>query len=296
MKKIIPFLTFCLVATCNAELRTWTAVNGKEVAAEFVSNEEGVVKLKLKSGKVFEVPLNKLSKSDQEFLKAKPSSGSLVDNIVGKVITLEIEGDVNRIQFYGDGRILTGETENVEDFRFTYKIEGNEVLVFDEEERDGGISFSSSSPKVGDQVEMGPEEEKMKGKITTIEKITKIEAVDELEGVNAKKVVHRENIFYLKGSETPYTGRIFLLHDNEKMSKEAYIKEGKQVGTETRWYKNGKKKGEANFKDGKQDGLTMGWHENGKKQAEANFKDGELISEKYWNSKGEPVDTWQEAL
>jgi len=29
--------------------RTWTAVNGKEVEAEFVSNEKGIVKLKLKS-------------------------------------------------------------------------------------------------------------------------------------------------------------------------------------------------------------------------------------------------------
>ena len=68
MKKIIHFLVFCLVATCNAELRTWTAVNGKEVDAEFVSNEKGVVKLKLKSGKVFEVPANKLSKEDNEFI------------------------------------------------------------------------------------------------------------------------------------------------------------------------------------------------------------------------------------
>ena len=69
MKKIIPFLVFCLVATCNAELRTWTAVNGKEIEAEFVSNEEGVVKLKLESGKVFEVPLDKLSKNDQNFIE-----------------------------------------------------------------------------------------------------------------------------------------------------------------------------------------------------------------------------------
>ena len=68
MKKIIPFLVLCLVATCNAELRTWTAVNGKEVEAEFVSNEKGVIKLKLKSGKVFEVPANKLSKEDNEFI------------------------------------------------------------------------------------------------------------------------------------------------------------------------------------------------------------------------------------
>ena len=295
MKKIIPLLAFCLIATCNAEIRTWTAVNGKEVEAEFVSNEKEIVKLKLKSGKVFEVPLNKLSKSDQEFLKAKPSSGPLVDNIVGKVMTFEFEGGEILVQFNGDGRMLAGENGGLEDGGETYKIEGNEVLVFSKGNRDGGISFTSSSPKVGDQVELGPEEEKMKGKIIKIEKITKIEAADGLEGVNAKKVVHRENIFYLKGSETPYTGRIFLLHDNGKMSREAYIKEGKQVGTATRWYENGKKKGEANFKDGKQDGLTMGWHENGKKQAKANFKDGELISEKYWNSKGEPVESWQEA-
>ena len=68
---IIVTLPLLLGSVCNAELRTWTAVNGKEVEAEFISNEKGVVKLKLKSGKVFEVPLNKLSKADQEFLTAK---------------------------------------------------------------------------------------------------------------------------------------------------------------------------------------------------------------------------------
>ncbi len=85
MKILILF--FVLGSVCHAELRTWTAVNGKEVEAEFVSNEKGVVKLKLKSGKVFEVSLNKLSKADQEFLKANPSSGLLADNMVGKVMT-----------------------------------------------------------------------------------------------------------------------------------------------------------------------------------------------------------------
>jgi len=29
---------------------------------------------------------------------------------------------------------------------------------------------------------------------------------------------------------------------------------------------------------------------------EANFKDGKLISAKYWNSKGEPVDSEEEAF
>ena len=68
MKTFISFLIFCLVANCNAELRTWTAVNGNKVDAEFISNEKGIVKLKLNSGKVFEVPTNKLSKEDNEFI------------------------------------------------------------------------------------------------------------------------------------------------------------------------------------------------------------------------------------
>ena len=37
------------------------------------------------------------------------------------------------------------------------------------------------------------------------------------------------------------------------------------------------------------------WHKNGQKAAESNWKDGEMLSEKYWNSKGEPVDTIEEA-
>ena len=71
---IIETLPLLLGSVCNAELRTWSAVIGKEVEAEFVSNEKGIVKLKLKSGKVFEVPANKLSKEDNEFISslAKP--------------------------------------------------------------------------------------------------------------------------------------------------------------------------------------------------------------------------------
>ena len=81
---------------CHAELRTWTAVNGKEVEAEFVSNEKGIVKLKLKSGKVFEVPLNKLSKSDQEFLTAKssPKEPTKEEEPVHPDLKYEIKGDV----------------------------------------------------------------------------------------------------------------------------------------------------------------------------------------------------------
>ena len=72
--KILILFFIVLGSVCHAELRTWTAVNGKEMEAEFVSNEKRIVKLKLKTGKFFEVSANKLSKEDNEFISslAKP--------------------------------------------------------------------------------------------------------------------------------------------------------------------------------------------------------------------------------
>ena len=72
-------ITVFITGVSNAELRTWTAVNGKQVKAEFVSSSRGIVKLRLESGKVFEVQLDKLSKEDHEFilgLDATPRVGA----------------------------------------------------------------------------------------------------------------------------------------------------------------------------------------------------------------------------
>ena len=211
---IIVSLPLLLGSVCHAELRTWNAVNGKEVEAEFVSNEKGIVKLKLKSGKIFEVPADKLSKEDNEFI------GSLA------------------------------------------KPEG--VFLKETERRDDGFT-------------------------------------------------------YLKGSDTPYTGKIFINYENGQKRAEANYKDGKldglavmwhqngtkaaevnhkdgkQEGLSVRWHQNGTKAAEGNYKDGKADGLSVKWHENGQKAGERNYKDDELISRKYWNSKGEPVDSLKEA-
>ena len=73
MKKLIPLLVFFLVTICNAELRTWTSIVGTKVEAELVSLTGNQVTLKTKAGKTLKLPLNKLSKADQEFLKAKSS-------------------------------------------------------------------------------------------------------------------------------------------------------------------------------------------------------------------------------
>ena len=122
------------------------------------------------------------------------------------------------------------------------------------------------------------------------------EVKPELEGVNAEELEEREGIAYLKGSDTPYTGKAYGLHKNGQKWVEKKFKDGKGDGLLVEWYKNGQKERESNWKNGKLDGLIVGWHENGQKRGEGNYKDGlQIDSSKYWNRKGEPVDTIEEA-
>ena len=123
------------------------------------------------------------------------------------------------------------------------------------------------------------------------------ETKPELEGVNQDELEEREGIYYFKDSDTPYTGKVYGLYENGQKKAEVNFKDGKRDGLELQWYENGQKQFEANFKDGKPDGLNLGWHENGQKKAEGNWKDDKVVegSRKFWNSKGEPVDSLEEA-
>ena len=59
---------------------------------------------------------------------------------------------------------------------------------------------------------------------------------------------------------------------------------------------NGQKEWEYHWKDGEKDGLETRWYENGQKKLEGNYKDNKGIkgSSKFWNNKGEPVDSYKE--
>ena len=76
------------------------------------------------------------------------------------------------------------------------------------------------------------------------------ETKPELDGVNRDKIEYRlDDLYYLKGSDAPYTGKVF-----------------------EEW--SGQQRVEANYIDGKLDGLSESWHENGKKRRESHFKNG----------------------
>ena len=112
------------------------------------------------------------------------------------------------------------------------------------------------------------------------------------EAVDSESLPERDGLIY--HDNKPYSGWGKEMYDSGQASRLAYIKDGKPDGLMIDWHENGQKQTEATFKDGELDGLLMGWHENGQKAAEGTFKDGEEVSAKYWNSKGEEVETFAE--
>ena len=97
------------------------------------------------------------------------------------------------------------------------------------------------------------------------------EAKPESKSVSTDEMEIREGLGYVRGSDVPYTGKVSKL------------------------YESGQKELELNVKDGKYDGLVVWWHQNGQKKSEENWKDGKMTYEKFWNSKGEKVDSKEEA-
>ena len=106
-------------------------------------------------------------------------------------------------------------------------------------------------------------------------------------GQKASEVTYKDG--KLDGLETEY-------YENGQKELEVTYKDGKEDGPQTHYYENGQKKSEATLKDGKFNGLETMWHENGQKQSELTWKDDVGGSAKYWNSKGEEVESEEEAF
>ena len=119
-----------------------------------------------------------------------------------------------------------------------------------------------------------------------------------LDSVNYDELEERESIIYLKGSDTPYTGKSYSLYPNGRKAKEELYENGKRHGLSVFWHEHGKKNAEGNYKNGKLNGMLVMWWENGQKMNETLYENDKAVSgsEKYWNRKGEPLKEQQGGL
>ena len=157
----------------------------------------------------------------------------------------------------------------------------------------GEKSSSEGSDSTGESAEASPEVAQQSEEPLTlplsdadIERLLK-------EAIAFESLEERDGLIY--HDDKPYSGWGKEMRDSDQAFRLVEIKDGKPDGLMIEWHQNGQKWGEATLKDGKPHGLFLRWHENGQKAAEATFKEGELVSAKYWNSKGEEVETLEEA-
>jgi antitoxin component YwqK of YwqJK toxin-antitoxin module len=132
-------------------------------------------------------------------------------------------------------------------------------------------------------------------------------------------LVERDDVYYTKDTNKPYSGPIFSFdrkglnkkegllvdgkmitytdfdwYDNGQKKEETTFKDGIKHGLNNWWYENGQMKFEGRYKDGKGDGLVTGWYENGHKKQEITYKDGEEDGlNTYWYENGMKKSTYK---
>ena len=103
-------------------------------------------------------------------------------------------------------------------------------------------------------------------------------------------LLERDNVYYTKDTNKPYTGNVFSLYDDGKKKSEGAFKDGYYNGEWISWHSNGQKYTEGTFKDDYYDGKWTSWYENGQKYSVGIYKDGNVISEKCWDEVGNEKD------
>ena len=96
------------------------------------------------------------------------------------------------------------------------------------------------------------------------------------EPINIETLEGRDDAFYTKDTNKPYTGAVFVLYNNGEKLGEGYLKDGEREGKWTNYHENGQIWWERNYKDGKEDGKWTFYYENGQIREEGNYQDGKF--------------------
>jgi antitoxin component YwqK of YwqJK toxin-antitoxin module len=211
---IVLGMSYSTAQDAKSELRTWTAVNGKEVEAEFVSNSDGQVSLKMKTGKIFKVLLNKLSKADQDFITAMSSSIPQKEKPkTGKYVSPEgaLNDDPAAGQLDFRGRLYYKKGSDTPYSGIIYSLYENGQPVFESAIKDG-----------------------------------------KSHGLYVEWYKNGQKKQELNNKDGKQDGLWVMWHKNGQKAAKINYKDGKPDGLAVGWHENGQKASEANFKDGKE--------------------------------------------
>ncbi len=99
----------------------------------------------------------------------------------------------------------------------------------------------------------------------------------------------RNGIMFVKGEDTPFTGKCFRTFDNGKLGMAGYYYEGLMNGDWVWWYSNGNKKRYTQYKNGIKHGKNIFYYKNGKKRLEIIYYENKNIKQTRFDENGNVI-------
>jgi hypothetical protein len=86
---LIAIFSFALLSSADLSAREWTAKTGHKITGDFVSFEDGIVRIAQSNGSVARVPLDQLSEEDQKFVETQKKSPFVIEEKQTSPFTIE---------------------------------------------------------------------------------------------------------------------------------------------------------------------------------------------------------------
>ena len=105
--------------------------------------------------------------------------------------------------------------------------------------------------------------------------------------IDIEKLDFRDEVFFLKNTNTPYSGSIIEYFVTGVISLEGRVLNGKPEGTFKEYRETGTLMSESNFRGGLLNGISISYHKNGDVFFETFYKNGKEhgISRTFWDGK-----------
>ena len=317
MKRLLPLLAVlvglgsscALAQESKSPMRTWTSSVGTKVEAELLSLTGDQVSLKTKEGKILRLHLHKLSKADQKLLSemdSRDAKAPTLDRVTLPLSEADLERllkqavDVGSLQSRGGFFFLGSSTKPYSGWakRLYPSGELDTLKQFQRGQQNGlEIGWHKNGQK---SYEGYAKEGKAEGPVRAWhengQKHKEFAFKDgkpdgPATGWHDNGQRRFEQVYRGGAVHGPYVG----WHRNGQKHKEFALKDGKPDGPATAWHDNGQRHYEQVYTSGLLHGPYKSWHANGQKKGEGAFEEGKAVSMKHWNSKGEEVDTSEEA-
>jgi antitoxin component YwqK of YwqJK toxin-antitoxin module len=311
---IVLGISFSAAQDAKSELRTWTSIIGTKVEAELVSLTGNQVTLKTKAGKTLKLPLNKLSKADQDFLKGKyspkeptkekPVAETKPPAISNELLTAVKKGDEAAVKRQlADGADIAGREKNGATVLHHAAVKGHHeiIKILLKAGADVNAKMRNNNTPLHMAIFVGAKKDTLLallegGANVNAQSSLKWTPLDTVElssagsaswmdetiallrkrGGKTKEELYNESISSLAKPEGVNVKELDI-RGSTQHDLRAYIKFNSgtlYTGKAYGLHENGQKELEANFKDGKLEGIETNWYKDGKKRSERNFKDG----------------------